>query len=87
MDGPSHYREAERLLQPRTVHSIPLGEARQAPPTMDMVLQAQVHATLALAAATARPPFEMAYDNAEERAWFGVCAVMDVAPRGGGDDA
>ncbi|MDT5026623.1 MAG: hypothetical protein QOE61_3049 [Micromonosporaceae bacterium] len=53
MTGPEHYGEAERLVGPRTVHSIPSGEPREAPPTMDMILQAQVHATLALAAATA----------------------------------
>lgn len=53
MTGPEHYQEAERLVGPRTIHSIPSGETRQGPPTTDMILQAQVHATLALAAATA----------------------------------
>ena len=49
MDGPAHYREAERLLthvsDPRT----------QEPPVRlaGMIAAAQAHATLALAAATA----------------------------------
>ncbi|MFJ3601842.1 hypothetical protein ACIPVA_03505 [Streptomyces anulatus] len=43
MTGPEHYREAERLLK---------DECRTAPSIAD----AQVHATLALAAATALPP-------------------------------
>jgi hypothetical protein len=53
MTGPEHYREAERLVGSRTVTSMSGRESYQAPPTMDMILQAQVHATLALAAATA----------------------------------
>lgn len=44
MTGPEHYREAERLL-----NSVPAnGEAI----SMQCVTEAQVHATLALAAAT-----------------------------------
>lgn len=53
MTGPEHYQEAERLVRPRTVHKIPSGDPYEAPPTTDMILQAQVHATLALAAAVA----------------------------------
>ncbi|KQX27485.1 hypothetical protein ASD97_24595 [Streptomyces sp. Root63] len=43
MTGPEHYREAERLLK---------DEYR----TAQSIADAQVHATLALAAATALPP-------------------------------
>jgi hypothetical protein len=68
MTGPEHYSAAERLLQPRTVHSIPLGEAREAPPTTDMILQALAHATLALAAATAVPSDA----DTEDAAWRAV---------------
>jgi hypothetical protein len=41
--GPDHYRLAEELL------------ARDGPPTSEMLATAQVHAMLALAAATALP--------------------------------
>lgn len=53
MTGPEHYKEAERLVGSRTVTSMSGRETYQAPPTTDGILQAQVHATLALAAATA----------------------------------
>jgi hypothetical protein len=49
MDAQEHYREAERLLgQHRPVHE-PAG-----PPGDNSIARAQVHATLALAAATAQ---------------------------------
>lgn len=59
MNGPSHYAEAERIL---TV-------SQQAPSPQVaavFVAQAQVHATLAAAAATidALPPSEQAVNNA-----------------------
>lgn len=53
MDGPSHYREAERLLASAD------GDVSENWPVMtgerkaDVIATAQVHATLALAAATA----------------------------------
>jgi len=50
MTGPEHYREAERLLD----MNAPEAEAR-----------AQVHATLALAAATAEP-IAQAYDGPDD---------------------
>lgn len=45
MNGPDHYRQAERLLVKAERSEIELSNA--------LVLEAQVHATLALAAATA----------------------------------
>lgn len=48
MNGPEHYREAERLLD-RAENVIPDDEPAQAA----VAARAQVHATLALAAATA----------------------------------
>jgi hypothetical protein len=51
MNGPEHYTEAERLLAGRTV--IPEVQAPyHVTPTADDIAAAQVHATLALAAAT-----------------------------------
>lgn len=44
MTGPEHYREAERLIAVDDLHD---------PPTSGNIALAQVHATLALAAATA----------------------------------
>ncbi|GAB2731486.1 hypothetical protein [Streptomyces bullii] len=55
MTGPEHYREAERLLAGRTFPADPelRIEERHRPPTAEEIAAAQVHATLALAAATA----------------------------------
>ncbi|MEV5619462.1 MULTISPECIES: hypothetical protein [unclassified Streptomyces] len=62
MTGPEHYREAERLLALADYHDDP---ARCA--------AAQVHATLALAAATALPP---GVNSPARGAW--VSAVHDL---------
>lgn len=59
MSGPEHYKEAERLL------TLGMPEAER---------RAQVHATLALAAATAYPAL-LDYDGGEggaSREWAGV---------------
>lgn len=59
MNGPQHYAEAERLAS--------LAEIGQADPRDPIILAAaQVHATLAAAAATvdALPPSEQAVNNA-----------------------
>jgi hypothetical protein len=88
MTGPEHYKAAEQLLQPRTTHAIPSGEPRQSPPTTDMILQAQAHATLALAAATAlqSPAGEDGGMHiADTRAWEAVCSAVGGAASG--DDA
>lgn len=59
MTGPGHFREAERLLTPR-VRLVPVGYGEtipgdvEPPSGVDIALAA-VHATLALAAATALP--------------------------------
>jgi hypothetical protein len=47
MTGPEHYREAEKLLT--CVADLPHGDSR----ATDSIAEAHVHATLALAAATA----------------------------------
>ena len=67
MTGPEHYREAERLA----------GRARRyanrndADPAVGQLLaaEAQVHATLALAAATALQPSNFGMQRAESKAW------------------
>ena len=46
MDGPWHYREAEKIIEHVSTHSEVKPETRR-----DMIAAAQVHATLALAAA------------------------------------
>jgi len=58
MTGPEHYREAERLLS---------GIVGDASPTV--LGKAQVHATLALAAAAALNDAETGLDRTERSAW------------------
>ena len=60
MNGPKHYREAERLLagaqgMADTGNGISLRNGREVAATEVCLRLAQVHATLALAAATAYP--------------------------------
>ena len=60
MTGPEHYREAERLLDGLSrgierAQQIGSSGASMAAALDNVVAQAQVHATLALAAATALP--------------------------------
>lgn len=62
MSGPEHYREAERLL-----NSDHLDEGH--------VAVAQVHATLALAAATAAPVARGTTYAAHDAAWHDVAGV------------
>jgi hypothetical protein len=74
MTGPEHYREAERLLAEADVP--PQQRAEPGWLTADeLVVAAQVHATLALAAATAAGQ-ATAYDGDEHggrsRGWAGV---------------
>lgn len=76
--GLEHYREAENLITPRRVTA-----GRMAAPSLETILQAQVHATLALVAATADPsgalhgatpgeiqPYESLWTDAMEDAWL-----------------
>ena len=52
MDGPQHYQEAEALID--SADSLPRSRDGAIDPLADhLITQAQVHATLALAAATA----------------------------------
>lgn len=67
MNGPQHFREAEKLLEQSAKD--PLGsEGRY------YLAAAQVHATLALAAATAQPSAVRYYgdENRSDRAWAQV---------------
>jgi hypothetical protein len=50
MTGPEHYREAERLIRP---YGCPSSSNVVVAPAPEVTALAQVHATLALAAATA----------------------------------
>ena len=70
MTGPEHYREAERLLlvADRDVSenwAVTTGEQKA-----DVLATAQVHATLALAAATALPADYYGPDDADSTAWM-----------------
>ena len=78
MNGPEHYREAERLLENarRTVVEATPNTVTEALDMQDRAARvAQVHATLALAAATAAAQ-ATAYDGDElgqrSREWAGV---------------
>ena len=62
MTGPDHYREAERLMAE-------INPEWQAEPIAVNTRQAQVHAILALAAATA------VKTTSDERAWLDVAAT------------
>ena len=64
MTGPEHYREAEKLLDHLDVIPDPHGDASHA---VDLITaEAQVHATLALAAATADGPAVMRPEDRDE---------------------
>ena len=79
MEGPQHYREAEQLLSDasftRSEHDlspVTRGGAYLAPATHAVLLaRAQVHATLALAAANVLSPLLSHYELPEDiRAWL-----------------
>lgn len=77
MTGPEHYREAERLITESYGIIRPNDEG---PCEADRLLaEAQVHATLALAAATALPPGNP--NSASRGAWVSAVHGME-APRG-----
>lgn len=59
MTGPEHYREAERLIADVTDEdgTTPAAEMYRAGWAAETIAIAQVHATLALAAATAHPAY------------------------------
>jgi hypothetical protein len=72
MTGPEHYREAERLLDTATDNDgdIQTDDGM----TANILTAAQVHATLALAAATAIP-LVPAHVLAEMKAWSDVAGT------------
>ena len=69
MNGPDHYREAERLLTEMSLTDSS-GEYRGGLTRQDAAALAHVHATLALAAATA-----LGTSPAEGRAWADVAGT------------
>ena len=74
MTGPEHYREAERLLA-EEVFITPHGTVTRS--FEETVAAAQVHATLALAAATAlnMPHPHGGMEHADSLAWFKAASV------------
>jgi hypothetical protein len=73
MTGPEHYRAAEELLAEITNDdgTVGFGDGGEA-----FAAAAQVHATLALAAATALPHVRADYP-ADEDAWYQAAAVPE----------
>ncbi|MEH0428806.1 hypothetical protein QBB34_21225 [Streptomyces stelliscabiei] len=91
MTGPEHYREAERLLShashesitgtPVTHQGMPMRPERQAA----LIARAQVHATLALTAATAmQAPVdgsEPGMSSPEFQAWYTAAGVKPTTTK------
>lgn len=70
MNGPEHYSKAEGLIA--LVDDLPYGEATGP----ELIAEAQVHATLALAAATALTGHGAGYlDDPEIKAWREAAGV------------
>jgi hypothetical protein len=73
MTGPDHYREAERLIAEQAkvtrLHDDTCPEADR------MLAEAQVHATLALAAATALNDNDGGMPSVDFKAWDDVAGV------------
>jgi hypothetical protein len=80
--GPEHYREAEILIAFAFESKGTTFEGNN-PEADRMIAAAQVHATLALAAATAIRPARYGMDRAEPKAWAAVCRT----PEGGASHA
>ncbi|MFJ2630924.1 hypothetical protein ACIO6U_03030 [Streptomyces sp. NPDC087422] len=81
MTGPEHYTEAERLIAGRHFPADPdLGDpASYHPATADDIAQAQVHAILALAAATALAASPAGHmPIADYNAWRATAHAPDV---------
>jgi hypothetical protein len=86
MTGPEHYKEAEYLLA-SSIHlraELLSGERENEPADYDepdrVVALAQVHATLALAAATALEPHDWSAHAPEWRAWVSAAGTPEVTP-------
>ncbi|MGR6922645.1 hypothetical protein ACU635_51040 [[Actinomadura] parvosata] len=76
MNGPAHYRKAERLAE-RAYH-FTYGDGGSPVVGHALAAQAQVHATLALAAATALTGHGAGYlDDPEIKAWREAAGVAD----------
>ncbi|WP_055696540.1 hypothetical protein [Streptomyces silaceus] len=74
MTGPWHYREAERLIE--------LAQETD-DETVEIYAEAQVHATLAVAAATANQPSAAPADSLMRRAWAAITGpFVGVATEG-----
>jgi hypothetical protein len=77
MNGPQHYREAERLAA--RAHHYTYGDGADPVTGAALAAEAQVHATLALAAATAMSaPVDGAEDGmspVEATAWYETAGV------------
>jgi hypothetical protein len=86
MTGPEHYREAESLLAGRHFPADPdTGDSAYTyPPTAEDIAAAQVHATLALAAATALSEPTRSAPRATIPEWDAWHAAAGVKPPTGG---
>ncbi|MFF1756174.1 hypothetical protein [Streptomyces sp. NPDC058266] len=87
MTGPEHYREAERLAG--MAHHFTYGDGADPVAGHALAAEAQVHATLALAAATAMAaPVDGESDSGlpvlDCQAWYRVAGVKP-APKDGGE--
>jgi hypothetical protein len=72
--GPEHYAEAERLLGPAMTSS----GSFTLPKAPDVIATAQVHATLALAAAMVDGPMIMRPEDRDE--WDRATGRLEVTP-------
>lgn len=72
--GPEHYREAERLLEVAWHYYAGLDNPADFPTVQARIQCAQVHATLALAAATALQPASTDHTTPVLRQWVKVAA-------------
>jgi hypothetical protein len=75
MTGPEHYKRAERLLGYAEALA---AEARGSAEDVSLLAEAQVYATLALAAATAvQPATYKGAGRAELQAWASACGTPE----------
>ena len=80
MTGPEHYAEAERLLASARDLREPRPDAGWMENEISAIQrQAQVHATLALAAATALASHDE-YDSPDHQAWHAAASLTDPQP-------
>ncbi|MGW5465190.1 hypothetical protein [Streptomyces sp. NPDC003996] len=85
--GPDHYQEAERLLRLASAHEVQAGS--DSPDLAHLYAEAQVHATLALAAATAlngHSHDEGGMPLEDYNEWVNAAAVWKPTRRRGGED-